>query len=62
MTVAELLATLQTLPPSAKVYTARDEEGNGFADVIEVSATSRRESAIVIWPSHAEIHYDELPS
>lgn len=49
MTVAELIAKLQELPPDRKVFASSDEEGNSFSSLAAV-----QEEYFVDWGNRYE--------
>lgn len=54
MNVQKLIQELSKLPPDAEVFKSKDEEGNGFDDVWEVSFGPCGDDGREIWPIHPD--------
>lgn len=61
ITVKELIEELKKFPEDAVVYTARDEEGNGYNTVSEDSIEyGELDKAIVLYPVREHLDYDDV--
>lgn len=50
MKVSELIVKLQMVPEDYEVIMAKDEEGNGYGEVVEVEEDEG--NCVIIWPGY----------
>ena len=52
MTITELIAVLETLPPDRQVILSTDAEGNGYSRLSRENIDATDDRRIVLYPDH----------